>query len=244
VLNTSIDVADEYWAADFGCEREQLRPSGPLVKEHAGGLSDYAGASILVLGASPLISVPSALFATVAARAAQLATAAVRDPAALQRLLLPGSVTRVIGPALLNYADGSCSTPAGFTGGRELSASDASAFLNLKAACPADDWEAKGFALDAQPTFGAFASDGKLMALATFAVWANRIAHLVVVARPEARNRGFGTRAVAAATQRALELGLLPQYRVLEPNVASRRIAAKLGFQPYGYTVAARLAPL
>jgi len=243
MLRESVAIADEYWAAEFGCARQHIRPRTPRLQQHAGGLSDYSGVFILVLDAAPLVSVPGALLSAVAPRADQFAAEAIRDPESLRRLLFPGSVTAVVGPALLNYADHSSFLPAPMEGARELTPQDAAAILALRAACLSEEWEAKGFSIDSQPTFGAFAPDGALMALANIRVWADRIAHLGVVTRPGGRNRGFGTRAVSAAVRHALGIGLLPQYRVLEHNVASRRVAQKLGFQSYGWTVAARLAP-
>jgi GNAT superfamily N-acetyltransferase len=242
VQQSSIAIADEYWAADFGCDLAALRPSAPRVQQHAGRLSGYAGASILTLTAAALVSVPGSLLDAVALRAEQFVEAAVRDPERLRRLLSPGVVTKLIGPALLHYADRSCFVPIASEDTRQLTTADGSAFRDLEAACLANDWEPKGFSLDSEASFGAFAPGGELMAVAGIEVWAGRIAHLSVVAHPGSRNRGFGSRAVAAATERAIEMGLLPQYRVLEDNVASRGIAHKLGFQGYGYSMAARLA--
>lgn len=237
----SVEVADDYWAAEFGCERRHLRPGEPRVQQHSGRLSDYVGAFIFVLDAAPLVSVPSALLGAVAPRANQFVVDAIRDEAALRRLLAPGAVTRVIGPALLNYADRSCFVPSDTDRTRELAPSDEAQFLAMRAACPPEEWEPKGFGVGSESTFGAFSANGELAAVAGIRVWADRIAHISVVSRPGRRAQGFGTRAVAAATGRAFDAGLLPQYRVLESNAPSRRIAGKLGFHSYGWTVAVRL---
>jgi RimJ/RimL family protein N-acetyltransferase len=242
MLAESIELADDYWSAEFGCDRLHLRPDAPHVQHHAGGLSDYAGAFFIVLDAAPVVSVPSVLLNAVAPRADQFVAEAIRDVEALRRLLAPGTVTKVIGPALLNYADRSCFVPTDPEDTRELLPRDEASFLVMRAACPPEEWEAKDFSLGSQPTFGAFTANGELVAIANIRVWADRIAHISVVARPGFRGQGFGTRAVAVATGRALDIGLLPQYRVLESNAPSRRVARKLGFQSYGWTGAARLA--
>ena len=238
----SLVVADAHWAADFGCARAELRPAAPRVQRHAGSLLGYAGVQIFVAGAAPLVSVPSALFDAVAGRAEQLTLTALCDAKSLVPLLAPGNVTRVIGPALLHYADRSCFAPVPAPSTRALTTADAAAFADLAAACQAEDWEPKEFAVDSGVAHGSFSAEGTLMACAGYRIWAERIAHVSVVTRPSARSQGYGTRAVAHAVGQALAVGLLAQYRVLEHNTASRRIAAKLGFQPYGFTVAARLA--
>jgi hypothetical protein len=47
---------------------------------------------------------------------------------------------------------------------------------------------------------------------------------------------------VAAAAAAAAEQGLLLQYQTLESNLASLRLAARLGFGDYGRSLAFRLA--
>jgi RimJ/RimL family protein N-acetyltransferase len=114
----------------------------------------------------------------------------------------------------------------------------------LKAACSAEEWDPKEFSIEQGASFGAFAENGELKAIAAIEPWDQQLAHIGVVTHPVARNQGYATRAVALATEFALDAGLLPQYRVLERNLASRRVAAKLGFRAYGWTMAARLSPL
>lgn len=238
----SIRVADEYWAEELGCDPAQLRPRAPRVQAHAGRLADYAGAFIIVFDAAPIVSVPSAIVGEVAARSQQIRAQTLSDFGVASRLLAPATATTLIGPALLEYADRSSFVPASAADVRELTLEDEPAFLDMQAACPPDELEPKGFALDSAPMFGAFAPDGRLAAVSNIHDWAGRIAHISVLTRPSFRGLGFGPRAVSVATSRALELGLLPQYRVLSSNKASRRVARKLGFRSYGWTVAVRLA--
>jgi RimJ/RimL family protein N-acetyltransferase len=212
------------------------------VQHHTGELANSSGAFILVLDSPALVSVPRTIVSAVALRADQFIDQAIRDVDALSRLLVPATVTRVIGPARLNYVDRSCFVPMPTGNTRELMPRDEAPFLAMRAACPPDEWEPKEFSLGLQPTFGTFGANGELVAVAGTRVWAEPIAHISVVARPGFRDQGFGTRAVAAATSRALDIGLLPQYRVLESNAQSRRVAHKLGFQSYGWTVSVRLA--
>jgi GNAT superfamily N-acetyltransferase len=148
----------------------------------------------------------------------------------------------VVGPAQLNYADAASFRPGDRSHARELGLADRADFGALQAACDPVDWGLKGFDPDAKRTFGAFSIRGELFAVADYEVWAARIAHLSVVAHPHARGQGYGLRAVAAAATCALESNLVLQYRALRDNRASLRVATKLGFQSYGWSIAARFA--
>jgi GNAT superfamily N-acetyltransferase len=239
----TIEIADEYWAADLGCAREDLRPPEPRIQAHAGGLTGYQGVFALTLGPAPIVSVPPELTGVVAPRAGEFVAATVADPDALRSLLGPAAVAQIIGPAYLTYADASSLSNLDPGNARELTALDRGAFDGLKQACPAEDWDPKGFGLDGQHTFGAFRDDGALLAVANFEIWGCRIAHLSVIAHPQARSQGHGRRAVAAAARCALADDLILQYRALKENLPSLRIAERLGFEMYGWSMAARLAP-
>ena len=66
--------------------------------------------------------------------------------------------------------------------------------------------------------------------------------HTSVVTHPAFRGCGFGRSAVAHVAQRAIEAGLVAQYRTLQANTPSVRIAESLGFRQYAASVAVRLA--
>jgi GNAT superfamily N-acetyltransferase len=236
----STEIADDYWARELGCARTELRPGAPRVRAHAGGLTGYNGSFVLVLDAAPLVSVPPEILPIVAARADQFAPASVADAGALRRLLSPSNVTRVIGPAYIHYADPSSLGRVPPGDARALTPLDAGPFRDLRAACAPEDWDPKDFALEPQCTFAAFDADGSLAAVANFRIWDGGIAHISVIAHPERRGRGHATRAVAATMEAAVRAGLVPQYRVLAENAASLRVAEKLGFRRYGWSVAAR----
>ena len=103
MLTENIEIADAYWASEFGCARACLRPQVPYVQQHSGRLSDYCGAFVLVLDSAPLISVPNVLLSSIGPRATEFVAQAVQSPEVLRRLLLPGNVTKIVGPAFLNY---------------------------------------------------------------------------------------------------------------------------------------------
>ena len=241
MLPATSNIADTYWARNVGCSVEELRPRMPHVRAQAGDLMGYEGIFILQFGAAPLVSVPPELVPELFPSAAEFTLEAVSDRERIRQLLAPCAVTRVIGPALLCYADESCFRPPPLEGARALTASDAAAFAMLKARCVPEECEAKEFDLESGNTFGDLDASGALRAVANFHIWSDRIAHIGVITDAEARGRGHASRAVGVATQEALRVGLVPQYRVLSDNLASRRVAAKLGFEEHGWSVAARL---
>jgi GNAT superfamily N-acetyltransferase len=239
----TLGIVDEYWARDLGCTRDELRPRIPSLRAHRGGLAGYPGVFALTVGlGAPVVSAPPDVARILSRRAARFTADAVVSPGGLRELLEPNEVARVIGPADLSYADaGSFRSPRlGDT--RELGLGDRLEFELLKASCAADEWDPKGFDLSARRTLGAFGDRGELLAVADFEVWAERIAHLSVVTHPRARGQGQGVRAVAAAATIALDSDLVLQYRALRDNRASLRVAAKLGFELYGWSIAAVFA--
>jgi GNAT superfamily N-acetyltransferase len=144
----------------------------------------------------------------------------------------------VIGPAFIGYAE-TVSAPAPAHHLRSLSVSDAAAIESLRANCDPTEWDHGGSSRD-HVCSGVFES-GELGALAGYEVWGGTIAHIAVVTHPKFRGRGFGRSAVAHLAQRALDVGLLPQYRTLESNAPSMRIAGSLGFERYATSVAVRI---
>lgn len=240
MLLESRSIADAWWAADLGCEAAALRPTEPRVQPVAGRHADYNGAFILVLDGAPIVSVPPPLLAIVSPRSAEFRADVVADPKRLHPLLPGSDPTRMVGPAHLYYADQTCFRSTLAPPARPLAPVDEAAFESLKAACESGDWEPKEFALEADRTHGTFDPAGELLAVANFRVWGENIAHLSVLTRPEARGKGHGTSAVASVAFHALQSGYLLQYRVLAWNAPSIRIAQKLGFHHYGWSMAAR----
>ena len=70
----------------------------------------------------------------------------------------------------------------------------------------------------------------ELVALASYQLWGERIAHIAFATHPLFRGRGYATAAVSALTKIVFERHLVPQYRTLETNSASMDIARRLGF--------------
>ena len=98
---------------------------------------------------------------------------------------------------------------------------------------PADAEEA-GLMSCTSPRFGVADGDD-LVAAAGYRVWSDELAHMSVLVAPEARGRGRGRAVAGAATEHALASGLLAQWRAVP--LASRAVAATLGYEPRGWQV-------
>jgi GNAT superfamily N-acetyltransferase len=239
-----LAVADAWWSQDLGCTVRELRPSATRVQEHRGGLLGSTNIWILVLGEHPVVSLPPEALA-LTARAERWSRTQVATPANLLAdlgTLGAGRIERIVGPAFIGYGLEGLHLEDS-TRARVLTAEDAPALARLRASCGVEEWEhggsdrAAGGAL-----FGAYEA-GELVAVASYKVWGERLAHIAIATKPARRGRGFGKAAVALAAKRALEAGLVPQYRTLRSNSSSLAIARHLGFVDYGFSVAVRLRP-
>jgi len=229
----TVAIANAYWAAHFGCLPEELFAKPFLVITHGADLADYCGAFALFRGDAAIASIPS-------------------DRAAVLRTLLSGLsdgcsaggfasalspvASKVIGPAYVGYA--ATVAPPTYAA-RALGHGEITAVRELQQSCDPFEWEHGGGSVES-PSSGVFI-DGQLVSLASYEVWGGTIAHISVITRRDFRNRGFGRSTVAHVAERAIRAGLLPQYRTLESNQASIRVAESLGFQYFATSMAVRL---
>lgn len=72
--------------------------------------------------------------------------------------------------------------------------------------------------------------DGGLVAVGFTSCWSDRYAEVGIVTREDHRNRGLSTSAGAMVCTEIQRAGRTPVWSTSEANVASRRVAAKLGF--------------
>jgi GNAT superfamily N-acetyltransferase len=223
--------ATGYWAAHLGCEASELFTESIRVVTHSRELSDYPGVFALFRGGAATVSVPSGG----AESFRRLLPTQSTTPARFTEAFRLDKFT-VIGPAYIGYAEAIRwpSHPA-----RLLTRRDASAAAALRAACNDVEWDHGGSCVEEHPASGVFAGD-QLIALAGYEVWGGILAHISVITHPAFRRHGFGRNAVAHLAAAALAAGLVPQYRTLESNQASLRIAETLGFHRYATSVAVR----
>lgn len=202
------------------------------------------GIWILVAGASPLVSIPPTAMALLASRASRWSAEVVANESALLEELRPLDVVRITGPAFIGYGTAQTLDLSREAEARAVTSADRVAVESLRAACSHEDWAHGGSEHEKVPTFGCFDVNSELCSLAGYKIWDATIAHLAVVSAPGQRGHGFATAAVAAAARHALSASLIPQYRTLLSNAPSMRIAARLGFESYGFSVYVRLAGL
>lgn len=102
-----------------------------------------------------------------------------------------------------------------------------------------DDWNEGGFA-DEQAIRYALFVDGEIVAMAKLSEWRSSPSDVGVVTHPALRRQGYGVAVAARAADDAIKAHGAARYRALETNTASRRIADRLGFWPYGRNVVVR----
>lgn len=235
----TLRIVDDFWAADVGCSRDTLRSAGAIAVPHPAQYSDWSGIFILLVGPAPIISLPYVLYPSLCARAQRWVAAQVLDAAYLRSSIgLP--VDKIIGPAFIGYADRRSFQPAKESAAELLRKEDGGQVAALRAACDPADWEHGGRELGENPAIGCF-TRSELVALAGYEIWTGGIAHISIVTHPLYRRQGYGRAAVSRVTKIALDRGLVPQYRTLDGNAPSIKIASTLGFTRYATTMTVRL---
>jgi GNAT superfamily N-acetyltransferase len=228
---------DSFWASYYGVSPEELRAPEARVVAHA-GLAGYRGLQgFVLLGGGLLVSAPPEQVEMLARHVAGWRLESLLDLTRLVELGLPAGAA--VGPAFLGYTDSRHFKPTPSLAVRRLERGDRQSFEELREACDPEEWDHGGGAFEL-PSAGWF-EDGRVLAVAHYEVWGGAIAHVGVVAEPGARGAGRGHAVVSAITGVALAEGLVPQYRTLETNAPSLKVASDLGFEAYARTVSVRL---
>jgi GNAT superfamily N-acetyltransferase len=149
-------------------------------------------------------------------------------------------VVRVLGPATLSYAssDAFRSASPGALAVRQLPG-DHPDLRSLEVAAGEDDAGEAGLREITSPAF-VIRAGGEVVAAAGYQAWPGRVAHISVLTDPAWRGRGLAQVTASATVAHALAAGLLPQWRARP--LASRRVAAALGFQELGAQLSIKLA--
>jgi hypothetical protein len=120
-------------------------------------------------------------------------------------------------------------------------ADEPAAVAALERACPPDDVTEVGLAAMSR-VFVTLDDRDHPTAGSGYEEWQGILGHLGVLTPPEQRRSGRGTTAAALALNDALDAGLVPQWRTRVDNVASRRMARRLGFVEVGAQTTVALA--
>jgi GNAT superfamily N-acetyltransferase len=188
---------------------------------------------ILALADTITVSVPrEELLDQIDAALGDLPTAELMRPDALLPRLSP--ISEVLGPAALFYPTGG--VPAVSAG--EVEETTLDQLDALLGAVNADELDESGIKKVTEPLFVTRSTAGAPIAACGYRRWPNGVAHLSVLAHPEHRRVGHGATVAAAAIQRALNEGLLPQWRA-RPS-PSEALARKLGLVELGSQLSLR----
>lgn len=115
---------------------------------------------------------------------------------------------------------------------RKLSPNDLEASENFKNSCSEDDVDTLDFNLETDIAYGAFLQN-KLIGVSRYLVLRDtKIADITVVISSEYRNQKISTPLVSKIVESILADSLTPKYRVQTENIASIKIAQRLGFKP------------
>jgi GNAT superfamily N-acetyltransferase len=193
---------------------------------------------VVSLGGAAIVTAPTERSAALVRDGlAALPVGAVTDADAVREVL---PVVRVLGPATLSYAssDAFRSASPGALAVPQLPG-DHPDLRSLEVAAGEDDAGEAGLREITSPAF-VIRAGGEVVAAAGYQAWPGRVAHISVLTDPAWRGRGLAQVTASATVAHALAAGLLPQWRARP--LASRRVAAALGFQELGAQLSIKLA--
>lgn len=159
------------------------------------------------------------------------------DPEVLR--VIAGDPAETLGPAELLFFDPTKAVDA-VDGVSVVAATDAR-IAELVAAADAAEVSESSIE-DVHVPLSVATVDGRVVAACGWEVWAPSVAHICVLTDPEHRGRGYARLVALHATRRALDLGLLPQWRSREGNAASAALAKSIGYELHGRQVSFRVS--
>ncbi len=152
------------------------------------------------------------------------------DPSAVLDMVRRRASGRIRRTAVLAYAD----RPVVVAGLDEaLISDDPDLFAAVEDDSPPDD-VAQFAVAGLGHRFVLVDHDGRARAAAGYQIWAGLLAELKVLTRLSDRRRGYGRLIAAAATNDAVDSGLVAQWRADRTDHASRALAARLGYRTVG----------
>ncbi|MFE4951360.1 GNAT family N-acetyltransferase [Leifsonia sp. NPDC056665] len=229
-MPTPTERADEYWSAVFRVERAVLRLPGV----HATFVDDpRAGIYVLRIGDTVRVRAREALRGQVDGLLRGLSVEDALDPAPW-RSALQGLDPVILGPAA-HFVSGDVLRPA-----VEEARPTVEEVRRMAERIPAEEVEESGVLEPDVEHFGSWA-DGDLVAVSALGPWVGGRTDVGLLVAPAFRGRGLGEQVAAVALAVSARRAGLARWRCREDNVASMRLAARLGLQPYGRNLGVRV---
>ncbi|WP_381796799.1 GNAT family N-acetyltransferase [Streptomyces niveus] len=258
-----LNHARALWSELAGVPVEFTTPTA-VVRAPGSRLCPPGWAGIVRIGDAAVVTAPDTRGAeALSAAVRKLAPAELVDPVRLGGALsgTGAPVLDVLGPATLSYVDRDAFVPAlpeGAGAAVERAAPGDPALSALLAGAGQGDADESGLDEITSPAFllreaagastagdgdgtgeGAGDGAGDVVAAAGYVTWPRSVAHVCVLVAPHRRGRRLAGIVASAAVSRALDAGLLPQWRARP--YPSRRVAAALGFRELGAQLSVRI---
>lgn len=221
-LNTpTLHTVKSLWEERMSAPKGTLGSSGVSTVEWPG----FTAAVVLDIGRSLLVAGPAEAIELLRRLSPkQLVEANVTESALLS--LRP----RLVGKALLGYAEESTFTPA--PAAHRVHPADLMAAEQALAHCDADDRDESG--LSEMSAWFVAEEEGMPVAAAGFEEWPGGVAHCGVAVGAGYRGRGLGQSVASAAVEHALAGHGVAQWRSRNTNATSTRLGERLGFVQVG----------
>ena len=230
------DEIDAYCAEWLDLPLERVREPGTTVAPSAHIPLDRI--LLFARGETTIVRVHPERHALVAG----LATPARALRAADLRAALGGAAGSDVPAEQLLYTDAASFRPAPPIATRELGPEDEAIWSELVSACTEREVELSEIELGQPFVLGGFEGE-RIVAASSYLRPGGVIADIGVLARPDARGKGYGAAVASAVARRAFDRGLIPQWWALVSNRPSVAIARRLGFVHYAFEEGGRLTP-
>jgi GNAT superfamily N-acetyltransferase len=217
----TLRTVERLWEERMHAPKGTLGSSGVSIVEWPG----FTAAVILDIGGTLIVAGPAEAIALLRHLSPQRLVDA--DVAASALLSLR---PRLIGKALLGYADESTFTPA--PSAHKVRQADLSAAEQVLSHCDADDGDESG--LSEMNAWFVAEEDGVPVAAAGYEGWPGSVAHCGVAVGARHRGRGLGQSVASAAVGHALAGHAVAQWRSRDTNATSTRLGERLGFMQLG----------
>lgn len=218
------------WAERLGVAPAAFRESGPVFVDR----SDLAAAVVVRIDEAVAVAAPERALS----RLRSLDPGQLLQVGSLLGALEPFAPS-LLGVASLAFADHGTVAPVAAEAARTASTAEVEVVMSK---CSVEERDESGL-VDMDTRWVSLGEDGEPAGAAGYEVWGGGLAHLGVAVAAGSRGRGLGVRAATAAAAHAIGVGLVPQWRYRQDNVASARVGERLGFVRIGEQVAIDLMP-